>query len=233
MIKCDRFAMLETRNYPKNFFKKIYFFFLKSTVTSLYGRWTLNRLKITKYFNELIQFYSRFEFYSFQLNLHLLKSISGCSFINFAKTSCFFWSSLVGRPNSFCFWSYIIFSTIERVSPSKSLSFEGSGFILRVEIGGSLLICWNAWGETSSSREEMTVLTNLSHQLIWLIFSKEITIAFLSIVHSESSVFISAFHSPSMTGGWFFKPTLIVFFVIVTTTSRDLRFAMFLNGTRS
>lgn len=34
--------------------------------------------------------------------------------------SCFFCSSDVGRPIDFCLWSYIIFSTIPRVSPSRS-----------------------------------------------------------------------------------------------------------------
>lgn len=34
--------------------------------------------------------------------------------------SCFFCSSDVGRPIDFCLWSYIIFSTMPRVSPSRS-----------------------------------------------------------------------------------------------------------------
>lgn len=39
--------------------------------------------------------------------------------------SCFFCSSDVGRPMDFCLWSYIIFSTIPRVSPSRSDSCSG------------------------------------------------------------------------------------------------------------
>lgn len=38
----------------------------------------------------------------------------------FLRISCFFCSSDVGRPIDFCLWSYIIFSTIPRVSPSRS-----------------------------------------------------------------------------------------------------------------
>ena len=56
--------------------------------------------------------------FNFQLNLHLEKSISGCDSMNFLSMSCFFCSSDVGKPISFCLWSNIIFSTIERVSPS-------------------------------------------------------------------------------------------------------------------
>ena len=41
----------------------------------------------------------------------------------YLSISIFFSSSLVGLPSSFCRWSYIIFSTIPRVSPSKS-AFE-------------------------------------------------------------------------------------------------------------
>ena len=41
--------------------------------------------------------------------------------------TCFFCSSLVGRPAAFWRWSYIIFSTVCRVSPSRSESDEFSG----------------------------------------------------------------------------------------------------------
>jgi len=41
------------------------------------------------------------------------------TFMNFASTSCFFCSSDVGNPMAFCRWSYIIFSTVCRVSPDK------------------------------------------------------------------------------------------------------------------
>ena len=44
----------------------------------------------------------------------------------FCIMSCFFCSSDVGLPISFCRWSYIIFSTMARVSPSKSDSWGGS-----------------------------------------------------------------------------------------------------------
>lgn len=44
---------------------------------------------------------------------------------HFLRMSCFFCSSDVGRPMDFCLWSYIIFSTIPRVSPSRSDSCSG------------------------------------------------------------------------------------------------------------
>lgn len=46
---------------------------------------------------------------------------------HFLRMSCFFCSSDVGRPMDFCLWSYIIFSTIPRVSPSRSDSCSGEG----------------------------------------------------------------------------------------------------------
>jgi len=58
----------------------------------------------------------------------------------FCNMSCFFCSSDVGRPCCFRLWSYIIFSTIPRVSPSKSDSFEFSGLTFFVLISGSVLI---------------------------------------------------------------------------------------------
>ena len=63
-----------------------------------------------------------------QLNLQFEKSISGCCFMNLSMMSFFFCSSEVGRPISFCLWSNIIFSTMDLVSPSKSLSLEFSGW---------------------------------------------------------------------------------------------------------
>ena len=57
----------------------------------------------------------------------LEKSISGCDSINFLSMSCLDCSSAVGFPAAFCRWSYIIFSTVCRVSPSRSDSFEFSG----------------------------------------------------------------------------------------------------------
>lgn len=58
----------------------------------------------------------------------------------FLMTSCFFCSSDVGSPSSFCLWSYIIFSTRPLVSPSRSESLLGSGFTFFVLISGSLVI---------------------------------------------------------------------------------------------
>lgn len=55
----------------------------------------------------------------------------------FLITSCFFCSSDVGKPSSFCLWSYIIFSTRPLVSPSRSESLLGSGFTFFVLISGS------------------------------------------------------------------------------------------------
>lgn len=137
-----------------------------------------------------------------QLNLHFEKSISGCCSMNFLRTSCFFCSSLVGSPSSFCRWSYIIFSTKPRVSPSKSDNFDGSGLILRVEISGS-------------------VATSRLHQFMPFNFSKLITIVFPSWrTHIESSVFTSLCNSPSIIGGWPFSPTNKDFFPIFTVTSR-------------
>ncbi|KAL7544332.1 hypothetical protein ACHAWF_007718 [Thalassiosira exigua] len=66
-----------------------------------------------------------------------LKSISGWLLLNFSKISCFFSSSLVGRPIAFCRWSYIIFSTVCRVSPSKSDKLLFSGWIFWRLILGS------------------------------------------------------------------------------------------------
>lgn len=43
---------------------------------------------------------------------------------HFLRISCFFCSSDVGSPIDFCLWSYIIFSTIPRVSPSRSDSWK-------------------------------------------------------------------------------------------------------------
>lgn len=69
-----------------------------------------------------------------QLNLHFEKSISGWAFMNSFNFYCFWSSSDVGSPCCFCLISNIIFSTVERVSPSKSESFEGSGLIFWVLI---------------------------------------------------------------------------------------------------
>lgn len=70
----------------------------------------------------------------YQLNLHCEKSSSGWAFMNSFNFYCFCNSSLVGKPA--CFWriSNIIFSTVDRVSPSRSESLEGSGLIFWVLI---------------------------------------------------------------------------------------------------
>ena len=57
--------------------------------------------------------------------------------MNFFIVSAFCCSSLVGKPICFCLWSYIIFSTVARVSPSRSLSCEFSGCTFLVSISGS------------------------------------------------------------------------------------------------
>ena len=69
-------------------------------------------------------------------NLALEKSISGCASMNDFSLSCFSYSSLVGNPFCFCCWSYIIFSTVVRVSASKSpsLEFSGSTFCVSISI---------------------------------------------------------------------------------------------------
>mmetsp|Transcript_20302 Transcript_20302/g.34581 ORF Transcript_20302/g.34581 Transcript_20302/m.34581 type:complete len:223 (+) Transcript_20302:70-738(+) len=69
--------------------------------------------------------------------LALLKSISGCDSMNFLSMSCLLCSSEVGSPADFCRWSYIIFSTVCRVSPSRSDSFEFSGSTFCVLISSS------------------------------------------------------------------------------------------------
>lgn len=71
--------------------------------------------------------------------LALLKSISGCCSWNFLRISIFFCSSDVGKPCSFCRWSNIIFSTMPLVSPSRSESFELSGWILVTSMVGALV----------------------------------------------------------------------------------------------
>lgn len=63
-------------------------------------------------------------------NLALLKSISGCSLLNFSNSCIFCCSSLVGKPAAFWRWSYIIFSTMPRVSLSSSSNLLLSGSIL-------------------------------------------------------------------------------------------------------
>lgn len=72
-------------------------------------------------------------------NLALLKSISGCCALNRSSISSFFCSSLDGRPISFCRWSYIIFSTMPRVSPSRSDSLLLSGTILVTSMDGAVV----------------------------------------------------------------------------------------------
>ena len=116
------------------------------------------------------------EHFIFQPIFAWLKSISGCCCMNFCNISCFFCSSLVGFPCLFISWSYIIFSTMPRVSPSRSPSFEFSGTIFEVSILGA-------------------VVTMCAHQCEFGDLARLMTISFepsLSVdnVHVESSTTI-------------------------------------------
>lgn len=130
----------------------------------------------------------------------------------FSSMSCFLRSSLVGKPISFWRWSYIIFSTMLRVSPSRSDSFDGSGLILRVEISGSLV-------------------TRRFHQFMRLIFSSVISTVLLSCsTQTDSSCLTSPHSSPSMIGSWPLRPTFSDFLPMLTTMSRARNANDTLNG---
>ena len=119
--------------------------------------------------------------------------------------SCFFCSSEVGLPISFWRWSYIIFSTIPRVSPSRSLSLLFSGCTCRRRAkeqeegqgagGGSR----SRRGRRRSSRSGSNTflvfnsgseVTSLFHHSILLTFSMLATRHFLS---SSTQVLSSSF----------------------------------------
>ncbi|CAH0368050.1 unnamed protein product [Pelagomonas calceolata] len=94
-------------------------------------------------------------------------------------------------------WSYIIFSTVMRVSPSNSLSLEFSGWTFCVLISGSPTITF-------------------FHHICLSSFCRAMTISFSpnspgasSSVQKQSSTMTFLWSSPSSAGGWPFKPTLI------------------------
>mmetsp|Transcript_4788 Transcript_4788/g.12375 ORF Transcript_4788/g.12375 Transcript_4788/m.12375 type:complete len:332 (+) Transcript_4788:1055-2050(+) len=143
-----------------------------------------------------------------QLNLALEKSISGCCFMNFSRMSCLPISSAVGLPRAFWRWSNIIFSTVIRVSPSRSPSLEFSGWTFWVLISGS------------------PTMTHFHHSILFS-FCMEMTTslrpaASSSRVQKQSSTMIFLWRSPSTMGGWFLTPTVMWVFFMSTTRSRDL-----------
>mmetsp|Transcript_24898 Transcript_24898/g.80191 ORF Transcript_24898/g.80191 Transcript_24898/m.80191 type:complete len:315 (+) Transcript_24898:218-1162(+) len=134
------------------------------------------------------------------------KSISGCSFMNRSRTSCFFISSLVGRPIIFWRWSNIIFSTVLRVSGSRSPRLEFSGSTLVVSISGSPSI------------------TPFHHSMPCSLNSSSTTArpwAVSSSVHIESSALIRLCSLPSTNGACPLRPTFSVVGVMATTMSRE------------
>mmetsp|Transcript_8973 Transcript_8973/g.21586 ORF Transcript_8973/g.21586 Transcript_8973/m.21586 type:complete len:235 (+) Transcript_8973:193-897(+) len=134
------------------------------------------------------------------------KSISGCCSMNFLSMSCLPCSSAVGSPAAFCRWSYIIFSTVCRVSPSKSASFEFSGSTFWVLISGSPTI-------------------TVFHHSIWLILVSVIVTSRLppfglsSTDQKESSSLTVFSSSPSTTASCPFTFTLSAFFWMSTVRS--------------
>mmetsp|Transcript_19851 Transcript_19851/g.51584 ORF Transcript_19851/g.51584 Transcript_19851/m.51584 type:complete len:240 (+) Transcript_19851:94-813(+) len=125
--------------------------------------------------------------------------------MNFSSTSCLPCSSAVGLPMAFWRWSYIIFSTVMRVSPSNSLSLLFSGWTFCVLISGSPTITF-------------------FHHICLSSFCSAITISFSprspgasSKVQKQSSTITFLCNSPSKAGGWPFKPTLIDCLRISTT----------------
>ena len=145
-------------------------------------------------------------------NLQLLKSISGWLSMNFFIKPILLSWSLVGFPAAFCRWSYIIFSTVDRVSPSKSAKLEFSGTTFFVSILGSPFITF-------------------SHQLIWLDFvSVNRTSRLSSNVQNESSGLILSHNldfSGILNAGSDFKPNLNV----VAVNSQTISFARVPTGT--
>lgn len=80
----------------------------------------------------------------------------------FLRISCFFCSSEVGRPIDFCRWSYIIFSTIPRVSPSRSDSCSGGKKTQSVGLEPSL--------ETEKSEFQLKIKSFLTLYL-WVLWT--------------------------------------------------------------
>lgn len=103
--------------------------------------------------------------------------------MNSLSLSYFYCSSEDGRPFCFCCWSYIIFSTVWRVSPSRSDSLEFSGSTFWQLI----LVC---------------PLIIQSHQFIWFFLVKLICRTLWPLTSSkhqmESSDMIVSGHSPSI-----------------------------------
>lgn len=160
----------------------------------------------------------------------------------FLITSCFFCSSDVGSPSSFWRWSYIIFSTRPRVSPSKSESLLGSGLTFFVLISGSLVTMLAHHCILFTCNNVFYLLQiipyfkrNYFNNYLWkkiFTFSKLISRTFpSSMTQVDSSSLTSWGNSPSTIGGWPLTPHFKCFFVIVTCTSfgRTLNFTF--NGT--
>ena len=88
-------------------------------------------------------------------------------------TSCFFCSSDVGLPISFCRWSNIIFSTIDRVSPSKSDSCKNWVKSRR------FMCCWN-----SNVTQKFAVYLLVHHFFLFSVLgSRESKLTLTLIVH--------------------------------------------------
>ncbi|TKW59723.1 hypothetical protein CTA1_10415 [Colletotrichum tanaceti] len=100
--------------------------------------------------------------------------------------SNFFCSSEVGRPCSFWRWSHIIFSTMPRVSPSRSDSLLVSGVILETSILGA-------------------VVTTCAHHSILLTLSRWISTV---LVPSEAEVRVQV--ESSTRTGWERSPCACV-----------------------
>mmetsp|Transcript_47362 Transcript_47362/g.100649 ORF Transcript_47362/g.100649 Transcript_47362/m.100649 type:complete len:311 (-) Transcript_47362:230-1162(-) len=130
-----------------------------------------------------------------------LKSISGWLLLNLSRISFFFSSSLVGLPIAFCLWSYIIFSTVCLVSPSRSLSWLFSGCTFCTFILGS-------------------PLHTDSHHSIRFSFCSVRTRRFpSSTVQKESSTTIVRDRSSSTIGSFPLSPILMRFLFMTTSRS--------------
>mmetsp|Transcript_26783 Transcript_26783/g.63514 ORF Transcript_26783/g.63514 Transcript_26783/m.63514 type:complete len:395 (-) Transcript_26783:161-1345(-) len=143
------------------------------------------------------------QIYPYMLTLQLEKSISGCCRLNFSRMSNFFCSSAVGRPIAFCLWSYIIFSTVCLVSPSRSLRFEFSGWIL----------CSLIFGSPSHGHSHHSMSPSF-----WRVRTSRLP---SSTVQKESSTMIALVRGASTIGSdWPRREIFRCFFFIVTFRSR-------------
>mmetsp|Transcript_18849 Transcript_18849/g.48578 ORF Transcript_18849/g.48578 Transcript_18849/m.48578 type:complete len:263 (+) Transcript_18849:276-1064(+) len=120
--------------------------------------------------------------------------------MNFLSISCLFCSSDVGSPICFCRWSYIIFSTVWRVSPSRSESCEFSGSTFCVSISGS---------PTS---------THFHHSMSFCFCSVMFTTLLSSTVQKQSSALTRACSSPSRITSCPFSPTASFCLAMVTSS---------------